>query len=277
MVGRDYDGTGGEEQQRLEEGVGHQVEDGPFPGADPQGQEHVAYLAHGGVGQNPLDVGLDQGGEAGQYQRDGTDQGHQMQDLRGQQEQTMGAGDEVDTGGHHGGRVDQRRDRGRARHGVCQPGLQRQLGGLADRAAEQHQAGERQGRGALGKHRGCAHQQLVDVEGAELAVEHEEPDGEEDVTDPGHHERLEGGGAVGRVAVVEADQQVAAQPHPFPAQVDEQQIVGQHQEHHAGDEQVGVGEEARIALFPAHVPGGEQVDEETHPGHHPEHGERQPI
>ena len=126
----------------------------------------------------------------------------------------MGAGDEVDTRSHHGGRVDQRRDRGRARHGVRQPGLQRQLGGFADRAAEQHQAGERQGRGAVGKHRRGSHQQLVNVEGAELAVEHEEPDGEEDVADPGHHERLEGGGAVVAILVVEADQQVAAQPHP---------------------------------------------------------------
>ena len=58
----------------------------------------------------------------------------------------MGTGDEIDTGGHHGGRVDQRRNRGRARHRVRQPGLQRQLCRFADGAAKQHQTGKRQGR-----------------------------------------------------------------------------------------------------------------------------------
>ncbi len=277
MVAGDDHGTGGEEQQRLEEGVGHQVEDGPFPGANAEGQEHVADLAHGGVGQDPFDVGLHQGRKARQHQGNGPDQRHQMQDLGGQQEQAVGTGDEIDTGGHHGGRVDQCRDRGRARHGIRQPGLQRQLGRFADGAAEQHQAGQRQGGGAFGKQGGGAHQQLMDVESAELAIEDEQADGEEDVADPGHHERLEGGGAVVAILVVEADQQVAAQTHPFPAQIDEQQVIGQHQEQHAGDEEVGVGEEARIALFTAHVPGCEQVDEEAHPGHHAQHGQRQAV
>jgi hypothetical protein len=60
-------GPGTEEQERLEEGVGHQMEDGPLPGTDPKGQKHVAYLAHGGIGEDPLDVSLHQGGETGQH------------------------------------------------------------------------------------------------------------------------------------------------------------------------------------------------------------------
>ena len=50
------------------------------------------------------------------------------------------ADDEVDARGHHRRRVDERRDRGRAFHGVEQPALQGHLGGLAAGAQQQQQA-----------------------------------------------------------------------------------------------------------------------------------------
>ena len=54
------DGTGREKEQGFEVGMGRQVEDGGRIGADPTGQEHVSELAHRGIGQHALDVGLDQ-------------------------------------------------------------------------------------------------------------------------------------------------------------------------------------------------------------------------
>ena len=62
-----------QEQQRLEEGVGHQVEDGGRVGRDAQRHGHVAELRQRGVGDHPLDVVLDDAQEAHEQRGDGAD------------------------------------------------------------------------------------------------------------------------------------------------------------------------------------------------------------
>jgi len=60
-------------------------------------------------------------------------------------EQDVRAGNDVDAGSNHGGRVDQRANWRRAFHGVGQPDVKRELRGLAAGSHEQEQArdGER--------------------------------------------------------------------------------------------------------------------------------------
>ena len=59
----------------------HEVEDGSRPGTDAQGEEHIADLAHRGIGEDALDVPLgeraDPGNEQGycSYDGDGCDTG----------------------------------------------------------------------------------------------------------------------------------------------------------------------------------------------------------
>jgi len=69
----------------------------------------------------------------------------------------------------------------------------------------------------------------------------------------------------------EADEQVRAQPHQLPADVEQQEVVGQHQDQHGEDEQVEQGEKAGIALVLSHVTDGVDVDQETHSGDYQSH------
>jgi hypothetical protein len=67
--------TRAQEQQRLEEGVGHEMEDGGDVAPEPGGQEHEAELGHRRVGEHLLDVGLGDGDRRRPQGGDGTDGG----------------------------------------------------------------------------------------------------------------------------------------------------------------------------------------------------------
>src|SRR5260370_601889 len=68
-----------EEQERLEEGMGHQVKNSGGEGADAEGKKHVAELADGRIGQNFFDVVLYQRHGGGKNRGNRADYGYDVQ------------------------------------------------------------------------------------------------------------------------------------------------------------------------------------------------------
>ena len=277
MVQAENDGARRQEQQGLEEGMGHQVEDGGGPGAHPQRQEHVANLADGGIGQNALDVALGQRRAARHQQGGQADEGHQQLHRGCQFEQHMGARDKVDASRHHRGSVDQGADGRRARHGIGQPGLQGQLRRLAHGAAQQQRCRRHGHTGPRAPLLRRQHQNLLDVQRAQLLEQQEQADGHRSVAHPRNHEGLARRLAIGGIFVPETDKQVTAQAHAFPAQIEQHQIVGQHQHQHGCHKQVHVREEAREAGVVGHVAGGIEMDQGADTGNYQQHHHGQSV
>ena len=128
----------------------------------------------------------------------------------------------VDAGGDHGGGVDQRGDRRGAGHGVRQPDVQRNLRGLAAGADQQQQA-DRGQRRASGLPAACGKTVAKSSE-PKLHDDQEHRQRKAEIADAVHDERLVAGVGGELLVEVEADQQVAAQAHAFPAD-EQQQIV----------------------------------------------------
>ncbi len=132
--------AGGHEEQRLEEGVGHQVKEARRVGADGDAHDHVADLRHRRVGDHALDVRLGEADRAGDQERERADHGADVLGGGGAFEQRVHARDQVDAGGDHRRGVDQRADRRRALHRVGQPRVKRDLRRLGEGADQQQQA-----------------------------------------------------------------------------------------------------------------------------------------
>ena len=137
----DHDSRG-EEEQRLEEGVRHQVEDREAVRPDPRAEEHVADLGHRRVGDHSLDVPLHERDEARDQERHRAEDRREALDVGRRFEDRMRPHEQVHAGRHHRRRMDQGGDGRRALHRVREPGVQRDLGRLRDCAAEQPEGDE---------------------------------------------------------------------------------------------------------------------------------------
>ncbi len=99
------------EQQRLEEGVGEQVEHRRAIGADARGEEHVAQLRTGRIGDHALDVPLRRADRRGEEAGRRADEGDDGQRIGRGLEHRRQAADHEHARGHHRRGVDQRGDR----------------------------------------------------------------------------------------------------------------------------------------------------------------------
>ena len=137
------DRAGAQEQERLEECVGEEMENAEAVAADAEGGEHVAELRTGRIGDYPLDVVLHEADGGGEKSGRRSDDENDAERGRRHLEQGRQARHHEHAGGHHRRGVDEGRDRGRAFHRVGKPGVEQELGRLAHRSHEKEEADER--------------------------------------------------------------------------------------------------------------------------------------
>src|SRR4030095_10101386 len=102
---------------------------------------------------------------------------------------------------------------------------------------------------------------LAELDAAEGAEYQEDPQDKPKIPHPIDNEGLLAG--IGRrlPGEPEADQEVGAQPHPFPSQEHQQEIVPHDQEKHGEDEQIQIGKITLEALLAMHIADGIDMDE----------------
>ncbi len=280
--------AGAQEQTALEEGMSEDVEHGRQPRPGPEAEHHVTELADRRVGEDLLDVVLDERQECRDDDRDRGDDDDEVDlDIGNREalpEHRIEAGDEEHAGDDHRRRVEQRRDRCRAGHRVGQPGVQRELAALADAGDEQGDGGpqqealaavtrQRPGRDAADAEPG--HAEVLLGPGVGAPIEHRRADEQADVADAHGEERLEGRPGVGFFLPPVADEHERAQAHDLPAEDQLDHALGEDHHEHPGGEQRDGGEEVRVAAIAAHVlervdlhEQGDEGDDEQ--GHHAE-------
>ena len=279
MVHGHDDRPRGQEQQRLEEGMRHQMEDAGAVGRHAERHRHVTQLRQRRVRHHPLDVVVDDAQQPHEKRGGRADDEDERQRRLRQLEQRRHARHHEDARSHHGGGVDQRRNGRRTFHRVGQPYVQRHLGRFGHGADEQADARERDGRPGdraahvdlraresirMGEHRRI-------VERARVAQHRRDSQHEAEIADAVDQERLEVRDNGRRPGVPEPDQQIGDQAHAFPAEEQLHEVVGHHQHQHREGEQRNVGEEALVAIVLVHVADGVDMHHQGHEGHHHHH------
>ncbi len=139
-VHRVDDRTCPKKEAGLEKRVREDVEEAGRKRAHADAEEHEPQLAHRGVREHLFDVVLherDRGGEKRRGRPDARDEHHRE---GGENEDERQAANQVDAGGDHRGRVDERGDRRRTRHRVGEPNVERNLRALARATQEEREA-----------------------------------------------------------------------------------------------------------------------------------------
>ncbi len=244
--------AGAEEQQRLEEGVRHQVEDRRRERADADGEEHVAELADGRVGEHLLDVVLHEADGRREQRRERADRRHHVQ-----------APSAPGRRGSSAARSCRRRPSPWSRRGSApRPASGRPSRPAARRRAEsaptcrsrRRTAATRSAVATAGEIASACARDLGEARAsARPSRRGSRTAGRRRAGSRRRRSRLTmnaflPASAFAFFVVPEADQQVGAEPDALPADEQQRQDVAEHQDQHREHEQVQVGEEARRIL-----------------------------
>ena len=149
---------------------------------------------------------------------------------------------------------------------------------LANAPTSSSRQADDDGRCCCGRTRaGPAWKRLDEVDRAGVLEEEERAEHEPDVADHVDHERLDAGARGGRAPVPERDQQVGRGADERPADDQQHEVAGQHQQQHREDEVVQVGEVPRVAAVRGHVRDRVEVDQRRDAGDDQRHEHRQRV
>ena len=134
------DRTRTKEEQCLEECMGHHMENGCYISARTNSQEHETKLRDGGIRQHFLNVSLSNSDCCCKERSERTYGGNDIARPRVRSmKHRRHTREKKNTGGHHGGCVDESRNWCWTLHRVGQPQIQRQLCTLAASTNKQHE------------------------------------------------------------------------------------------------------------------------------------------
>ena len=277
------DTTGGKKKERLEERMGHQVEDTGGIGSGAAGEEHVSKLAYRGVCEDFLDIGLDQPDRCGEDSREGAHDCNNQERSRCVIVERSGSRHHVDTRRYHCCRVDQGANRRGTLHRIGQPHIKRELRRLAGSSCKQEKAdgGQNSDRSQRfdGEVAGVFEPQehSGEIDPFESPVDQHNGEDESEIADTIYDECFLCSICSGFPREPKTDEEVGAQSNALPSNKHEEVIVGQDQRKHEEDEQVQIGKIAVETFLVLHVTRGVHVDKKSNAGDDEDHQARKVI
>ena len=238
--------------------------------AEQEGQH--PQMADGGIGQQPLQVVLEEGGDRREGHGHQAHAAHQQEPGFGSRQDRPQPGQQKDACLHHGGRVQIGADRRRRGHGMRQPEVERELGRLGETAPhDQHQGRQIKRRGLDGFAIGQDDAQIIGA--GDLAQDQQAGDQRQTAHAGDGQRHARALPALRQVAPV-ADQQEGREAGQLPEDQQQQDVVRQDDPHHRALEQEQEGVEPPHGIALGQVEPG--IDDHQQPDPQDQAGEHQP-
>ena len=214
---------------------------------EPEQQGNQTQVTDGGKRQQPFQIVLEQGPDRPPQQRGHAGSGNQVEPQVGACQYRVEPRQQKDACLDHGGRMQIRTHRGRGRHGVGQPEMERELGTLGE-GPQQYQTENHRVEGML-LHQGAVLQHRAQRETAHHMANQQHPGQQRQTAHTGDRQRHASPLTGSAVVLFVADQQEGTKAGQFPEEHQKQQIVAGHHPQHAEHEQQQQGIETAAVIL----------------------------